>query len=99
MLLSILRRWRRREAAFPVLMRVSDARGKPCSAVRIDGVWRPSGHRFSVTPMVADGLCLLPWRGEERRLEATVVAGERRCELALERDRREPHRAHDVRLT
>jgi hypothetical protein len=98
MLRSIVRLWRRREDVFPVLVRVSDARGRPCSAIRIEGIWQPSGRRFSVMPIVADGLCLLPWRGSERRLEAKVIVGDKSCALALDRDRREPHRAHDVRV-
>jgi hypothetical protein len=100
MLLSFLRDrlWNRQLGSHPVLIRVRDPRGRPCSSVRIEGVWLPSGRSFTTTPIVADGLCVLPWAGRERRLEAVLLSEGARAEIALDRDQREPHRAHDVRL-
>jgi hypothetical protein len=90
--------WKRRLAESPVVIRVRDRRGKPCSSVRIEGLWLPSGRSFTANPMVADGLCMLPWAGGERRLEMVVVSGGAQAKIAFDRRHRDPHRAHELRL-
>jgi hypothetical protein len=89
----------RDKEGFPILIRVMDARGKPCSEVRIEGVWLPSGRRVNVQPFVADGLCLLPWSAADRSLRAVISSGRGAAELVVEAQRRNPYRTHDVRVT
>lgn len=100
MLLSALwERFRgRRAGGFPLVLRVMDARGKPCRRVRIDGTWLPSGRSFSATPMVADGLCLVPWAFGAARLEATVTTEAGSGALSARRALRAPHPALELRL-
>ncbi|MCA9595310.1 MAG: hypothetical protein KC776_18455 [Myxococcales bacterium] len=92
------RRWFRPAPALPFALRVSDAHGRPVKRVDLEGQWLPSGRPFRATPIVADGLCVIPWSGDDRVLQVQVRSGAGSGELTVERDREEPHRALGVRL-
>ena len=83
---------------FPLLLRVRDRAGKPCRRLRIEGEWLPSGRRLRCQPLVADGLCLLPWASGAERLRATVSSDDGTGEISVERARRHPHPVLELEL-
>ena len=98
-LLSFWERLRGKPAqGFPVLLRVRDAAGRPCRRLRIDGEWLPSRRRLECQPLVADGLCLLPWAIGAERLDAIVSGEGGSSEISIERARRHPHPVLELRL-
>jgi hypothetical protein len=85
--------------AVPFALRVADARGRPVRELQLEGHWLPSGRPFRAAPIVADGLCVIPWSGSDRTLRVVVRSGRERGELVVKRDRAEPHRALGLRLS
>lgn len=82
----------------PVLLRVVDREGAAPSTVTVEATWFPSGRTASRRHRTAAGLCVVPWLGDERRVELTVRAGAARRALSVHRDRPDGGRVHDLRL-
>lgn len=83
----------------PVLLRVTDARGKTPPVLDVEARWLPSGRVIARSVRTADGLCVVHWRGDEDSVELRLrgVAGE--IELTVERARADRGRVTELTLT
>jgi hypothetical protein len=82
----------------PVLLRVAEPGGAAPGTVTVEATWFPSGLTFERRHRTAEGLCVVPWVGEERRVELTVRTSAGRRDLSVHRDRADGGRVHDLRL-
>ena len=82
----------------PVLLRVTEPCGSAPGAVTVEATWLPSGRRVAREHRTAEGLCVIPWMGDEREVELEVRTGAGSSALAVRRDRPDGGRVHDLRL-
>lgn len=82
----------------PVLLRVADPCGAAPGTVTVEATWFPSGLSAARRHRTAAGLCVVPWRGDEHRVELTVRTPAGVTDLRVHRDRPDGGRVHDLRL-
>ena len=82
----------------PVYFRVRDSAGKLAQKVTVQGTWAPSGKGFASTPLVVDGLFMLPWRAAEKAVNLTIQVADTAHDLVVHRNRPDPNRAIEVEL-
>ncbi len=82
----------------PVLLRVAEPSGAPAPIVDVAVTWFPSRLEGARTHRTAQGLCVIPWLGDEERARIAVRTGSGEAVLELDRDRHEPDRVCDVPL-
>ncbi|MFK7984897.1 MAG: hypothetical protein AB8I08_02625 [Sandaracinaceae bacterium] len=79
----------------PVLLRIRSA--EPPDVVEIEALWS-SGRRTRRQLRTAAGLCVMPWMADERSVQLDVRTDAGRTRLALQRDRSDGGRVHDLSL-
>jgi len=83
----------------PVLLRVADALGSPVDRVQLTATWYPSGEQIQRTARTAQGLTLITWRKDAKRLSLELLAeGGSRGQLTVEHDRVNAGRVREVEL-
>ena len=81
-----MKRWLRGDTpAAPVLLRVHEPCGRAADSVKVDAVWYPSGRRATRQHRTAQGLCMIPWMVDQKRVELTVRTDEGASRTSAER--------------
>lgn len=83
---------------WPALVRVRHPDGAPVETVECTATWYPSGRRVTRRRHTGAGLCVIPWRSDERRVHLEFAAGPSVGWIELERDRADGGRARELRL-
>ncbi len=81
----------------PVMVRVAGPAGSP-PCVDVEVTWFPSGSTSARRHHTAGGLCVIPWRGEEKRARLRIRSGGSHAVVEVERDRFDAHRVHELAL-
>lgn len=71
----------------PVLLRVAEQSGARPAAIDVECTWYPSGRTASRRHRTASGLCVIPWYGEEERVELRVRTERGSAAIEVDRDR------------
>lgn len=82
----------------PLLIRVAEPSGSLPSAVDVEVTWYPSGCTGARRQHTAAGLCVIPWRADERSARISIRSGGAEAIVEVERDRPDAHRVHELAL-
>lgn len=82
----------------PVLLRVADPTGAPAPVVDVEVTWFPSRLEGARRHRTAQGLCVIPWLGDEASARIAVRTERGEAVLEIDRDRDEPDRVRDLAL-
>jgi hypothetical protein len=83
----------------PVMLRVSADDGRLVEVVDLTVTWHPSGLTSVEKQRTAHGLAIVPWRTRESRARISIAGGSGRAEVIIARDRAEPDRVTEVRVS
>lgn len=83
----------------PAVFRLRHPSGTRIQVVDVEGTFHPTGRRVRGRRQAADGLCMISWPVDAKRLDVTFRVDGAEASVEMRADRAEPALAVEVALT